>query len=139
MRSPYPWAGRHRSAARQLAALVAAFAVVMWVWRVRPVFRVAVEGSSMIPELAPGDRLVAVRLPVLEVGDIVAVTDPAEPGRILVKRVARLHALTVEVKGDNGAVSRDSRAFGPVSRRQVLGRVVYRYQPRDAAGRLGRR
>ncbi|MGO9558108.1 MAG: S26 family signal peptidase [Acidimicrobiales bacterium] len=139
MPSPYPWAGRGRSAGRALAALAVGFAALSWARRVRPVFRVSVEGTSMIPELAPGDRLLAVKLPVLEAGDIVALTDPAEPSRILVKRVTRLHAVTVEVEGDNGAVSRDSRVFGAVSRRQVLGRVVYRYHPREAAGRLGRR
>jgi len=92
----------------------------------------------MLPALAPGDRLLVVRSPVLEPGDVVALVDPEAPGRILVKRVARLHALEVEVRGDNEQVSRDSRQFGPVSRRDVLGRAVYRYHPPAAAGRLGR-
>lgn len=93
----------------------------------------------MLPELAPGDRLIALRSPVLEPGDIVAVTDPAQPGRILVKRVAGLRAETIEIAGDNAGVSRDSRHFGPVSRRQVLGRVIYRYQPPDAVRSFWRR
>jgi nickel-type superoxide dismutase maturation protease len=92
----------------------------------------------MLPALAAGDRLLVVRSPVLEPGDVVAVLDPEERGRILVKRVTRLHALEVEVRGDNEQVSRDSRRFGPVSRRDVLGRAVYRYHPPAAAGRLGR-
>lgn len=99
----------------------------------RPVFRVVVEGPSMLPELAPGDRLIALRTPVLERGDLVAVRDPEERERILVKRVRRLHATTVEVAGDNAAASRDSRQFGPVARSDVLGRIVYRYHPQEAA------
>lgn len=98
------------------------------------VTRVVVEGPSMLPALAPGERLVVVRLPVLEVGDIVALRDPEQPERVLLKRVSRLEASSVEVRGDNEAVSRDSRAFGRVPRREVLGRVVYRYHPTAAAG-----
>ncbi len=93
----------------------------------------------MLPELAPGDRLVGVRLPVLERGDLVAFEDPEHPGRVLVKRVAALQATSVEVIGDNEAVSRDSRRFGPVPRRRLLGRIVYRYEPPAAAGWLRRR
>jgi nickel-type superoxide dismutase maturation protease len=92
----------------------------------------------MLPALAPGDRLLVVRSPLVEAGDVVALLDPEVPGRILVKRVARLHALEVEVRGDNERVSRDSRHFGAVSRRDLLGRAVYRYHPPAAAGRLAR-
>jgi nickel-type superoxide dismutase maturation protease len=106
---------------------------------VRPVFRVHIDGLSMVPELAPGDRLLAVKLPVLEPGDIVVFADPEEMERYLIKRVTRLHAETIEVEGDNAAASRDSRCFGPISRRQVLGRVLYRYHPAERAGRLARR
>ena len=109
-----------------------------WLRRQRPVFRVVVEGVSMLPELSPGDRLVAVRTPVLEPGDIVAISDPDMPDRVLVKRVSRLGALSIEVSGDNSAASRDSRTFGAVGRREVLGRAVYRYHPPARAGRLRR-
>jgi hypothetical protein len=90
----------------------------------------------MLPSLAPGDGLVALSWPVLEPGDIVALRDPEEADRILVKRVSRLHAETVEVLGDNESASRDSRLFGPVSRRDVLGLVVYRYHPAGSAGMI---
>lgn len=105
-------------------------------WRL--LARVVVEGPSMLPSLAPGDRLVIWRSPVLEEGDVVALTDPEEPGRVLVKRVERLTAEHVEVTGDNAAASRDSRSFGPVPRRLVLGRALYRYSPPGAAGPITR-
>ncbi len=93
----------------------------------------------MVPELAPGDRLVAVRWPVLELGDLVVFRDPELPDRVLVKRVSRLHATSIEVRGDNEGPSRDSREFGPVDRRAVLGRAVYRYHPSARAGSITRR
>lgn len=121
-RSPYPGAGSRRSGRRHPI-----------------VSRLAVDGVSMVPTLAPGDRVVALRWPRLEAGDLVAVVEPDSGGRILVKRVATLMAETIEVIGDNEGASRDSRTIGPISRRDVVGRVVYRYQPREAAGWFRRR
>jgi nickel-type superoxide dismutase maturation protease len=111
---------------------------VVWWRRAQPVTRVTVAGVSMVPELAPGDRLVVVRWPALEPGDVVALRDPGEPGRILVKRVSRLHAATIEVRGDNTGASRDSREIGAISRGDVIGRVVYRYHPPGRAGTIAR-
>lgn len=91
----------------------------------------------MLPALAPGERLLVLRSPVLQEGDIVAFLDPVAPERLLVKRVVRLEAATIEVAGDNPGASRDSRHFGPVPRRLVVGRAIYRYHPAQAAGRLG--
>ena len=86
----------------------------------------------MLPELAPGDGLIAIWSPLLEPGDIVVTVDPDDEARILVKRVVRLRAEAIEVEGDNSAVSRDSRSFGAIPRASVLGRVVYRYRPASA-------
>lgn len=92
----------------------------------------------MTPTLEPGDRLVVVRLGRLRPGDLVALHDPAEPARLLVKRIAALGPAGVEVRGDNEAASRDSRAFGAVQPSGVVGRAVYRYFPPTRAGRLPR-
>lgn len=92
----------------------------------------------MLPALAPGDRLLVLASPVIEEGDIVALTDPEDAGRTLVKRVVALHAKSIEVRGDNEAASRDSRLFGPVPRELVLGRALYRYQPATAVGPVRR-
>jgi nickel-type superoxide dismutase maturation protease len=90
--------------------------------------RVIVEGRSMEPALAPGDRLVVVRARRLRPGDVVAVRDPRYPRRLLVKRVSSAAFDEIVVHGDNAAESTDSRAFGAISRRAVVGRVVHRYQ-----------
>jgi mitochondrial inner membrane protease subunit 1 len=89
----------------------------------------------MEPALAPGDRLLVVRCRPRP-GDVVALPDPRQPARTIVKRVVGVEGDTVTVAGDNAAASTDSRAFGPVPRRSVLGRAIYRYAPRSTAGWL---
>jgi len=106
----------------------------------RSVRRVEVVGRSMAPTFLPGDRLVVLTRPFAPrswpVGTVVAVVDPRDPSRTLVKRVAAVDRTTgrLDVRGDDPGASTDSRAFGPVPSSSVVGRVVYRYAP---AGRTG--
>ncbi len=90
----------------------------------------------MRPALEPGDRLVVVRGCRPRPGQVVAVADPRQPGRVVVKRVADVSGAGVVVLGDNSAASTDSRHFGPVATAAVRGRVVYRYWPESSRGRL---
>ena len=93
--------------------------------------------ESMLPTLRPGDRLLvdprAYRERPPRVGDIVVLVDPEEPSRWLVKRVARVDDPegSIEVRGDAAETARDSRRFGPVPARSVVGRVYRRYFPAD--------
>jgi len=128
--------GRTGAAALAGAALCGAALLV-----VRSLRRVEVTGGSMAPTFLPGDRLVVLAGPFGRpgwpgVGDVVAVADPRDPTRRLVKRVARLDraAGTVDVRGDHAAASTDSRTFGPVPLAAVIGRVVYRYAPPGRTG-----
>lgn len=100
-----------------------------------PVRLVVVEGDSMRPALADGDRLLVVRLRP-RIGDVVALVDPRLPSRTIVKRVVGVRGDRVDVRGDNASASTDSRAFGPVPRSSILGRAVYRYAPTPRAGRV---
>jgi nickel-type superoxide dismutase maturation protease len=99
--------------------------------------RVVVRDESMLPTLRPGDRLLvdprAYRERSPLVGEIVVVVDPEEPSRWLVKRVASVDAAggSIEVRGDAAEVARDSRRFGPVPLRSVVGRAYYCYYPVD--------
>ncbi len=90
----------------------------------------------MTPTLADGERLVVMRLGSPVVGDLVALYDPVEPARLLVKRVVAVLPDGLEVRGDNPAASRDSRMFGPVATSRLIGKVVYRYFPPARAGFL---
>ena len=101
-----------------------------------PVRRVQVHGDSMRPALEPGDRLLVVSLLRPRPGDVVAVVDPRDGRRVMVKRVSSVDGESIEVLGDDPAASTDSRNFGPVDRGLVLGRAVYRYAPEVRRGRL---
>ena len=95
----------------------------------------------MAPTLLPGDRVLVWRglgplRPPVRVGDLVAVADPRDPGRVMVKRVAAVAGREISVLGDNAAASTDSRHFGPVGVAAIRGRVIYRYLPEERRGAL---
>ena len=92
----------------------------------------------MSPTLVPGDRLLVVGTCRVRPGDLVAVRDPRDRERTIVKRVDRVEGDAVTVLGDNPGASTDSRVFGPVDRRDVHGRAIYRYWPEDRRGRITR-
>ena len=90
----------------------------------------------MRPTLEPGDRLVVWSPGKVRAGDLVAVRDPRNPARTVVKRVAAVGGEGVAVVGDNPDASTDSRTFGPVPPGLVRGRVFYRYWPEARRGRI---
>ncbi len=92
-----------------------------------------VAGLSMWPSLAPGDIVVYVRGLEVREGTIVVVDLP-EHG-LIVKRVAAAGGRSLAgfepvpegscfLVGDNRGNSYDSRFFGPIPQRLVVGRVV---------------
>ncbi len=93
-----------------------------------------VVGDSMLPGFHAGDRLLLGPPLWIRPGQVVAVTDPRDPGRLMVKRVHAMSRSLVDVRGDNGSASTDSRQFGSVPRSSVAGRVIYRYAPADRTG-----
>src|SRR4051794_2199134 len=101
--------------------------------------RVAVKGDSMEPALAADDRLLVRRTQRPRRGDVVALRDPRDGARVLVKRVAELNDDGVVVVGENPDASTDSRTFGPVSRASLIRVAVYRYAPLERTTRLRRR
>ena len=104
---------------------------------VRPVRRLEVAGPSMLPALAPGDRLAVVRGRRLRRGDLAVLADPRDSSRLVVKRVVEVDRGGVTVWGDNPAASMDSRHYGPVPPGNVWGRAVYRYSPASRRGPVG--
>ena len=87
----------------------------------------------MRPALQPGDRLLVVRRRARP-GEVVAVRDPRQHDRVMVKRLTSGDRRTVIVHGDRQDASTDSRHFGAVPRRLVVGVAVYRYAPEERKG-----
>ncbi len=103
-----------------------------WLRRFR---RVQVAGDSMRPDFEAGDRLLLGPPLWVRPGQVVAVTDPRDPGRLMVKRV---HAIE-PIVGRRAGRQRDRPAptaasSDPSPARCLAGRVIYRYAP---AGRTG--
>lgn len=101
---------------------------------------VEVRGTSMIPALLPGDRLlveaVTYRRRAPRSGEVVLAADPRQPSRELVKRIGLVDtsSRSAELTGDAPEASTDSRTFGPVSLDKLRWRAVIRCWP---PGRIG--
>jgi phage repressor protein C with HTH and peptisase S24 domain len=93
-----------------------------------------VSGLSMIPTLAPGERLLVRHNGPIVLGDI-AVFEHAN--QFAVKRVLRIEADGVFVQGDNDQVSTDSRSIGLIPFDDVLGTVTYRLWPKPGRIKQG--
>lgn len=80
-----------------------------------------VVGHSMRPTLAPNDVVLACGYIAPSIGSVViAKVD----GREFIKRVESIENGQVRLVGDNYYHSHDSRQFGPVDKRQILGTVI---------------
>jgi nickel-type superoxide dismutase maturation protease len=95
-----------------------------------PLVRVKVAEPSMVPAVRSGDWLIVLRTKRIKPGQMVITRNPDEPDMLLVKRAGHRADGGWWVESDNpyaGAV--DSRRFGPVPDRLVIGRVLARYWP----------
>ncbi len=100
--------------------------------RLLPFGRYQVAGESMTPALSSGERVLVNKAAYWfsrpRVGDVVVVRDPRQPARLLIKRIdGSADGEGYRVLGDNPDASTDSRAFGPIRREQILGKVLFRY------------
>ena len=96
-----------------------------------PLFRTAVEGSSMAPALRQGDWLLACRTKRIRPGQIVLAWHPRRPELLLVKRVAWREDGGWWLASDNAVPgAEDSAHFGPVPPEGIVAVVLVRYWPR---------
>jgi len=93
----------------------------------------------MAPTLAPGDWALAAATNRIGRGDIAVVEHPGRPGYEMVKRVTAEPGDRVGervlgpdeywIEGDHAASSTDSRQFGPVTRVEIVAKVLLIYSP----------
>jgi phage repressor protein C with HTH and peptisase S24 domain len=86
-----------------------------------------VSGLSMVPTLAPNERLLVRYDGPVVLGDLVVFQ---RVSRIDIKRVSRIEVDGIFVVGDNDLVSTDSRTYGLVPHEDVMGTVTYRIWPK---------
>jgi nickel-type superoxide dismutase maturation protease len=88
-----------------------------------------IEGDSMLPTLKSGEVILINPRADLCVGDIVLARHPYKKSVKMVKRIEQI--LPDEryfLIGDNPAASTDSRTFGAVSLKYILGKAVARIE-----------
>lgn len=88
-----------------------------------PLQKFTVFGDSMRPTLKRGDNvLVLCWFFKLEIGDLVAIK---KDGREMIKRVKAIREQEIFVLGDNEKVSLDSRNFGWINKKEMIGKVIW--------------
>lgn len=99
--------------------------LLLLVFRRRRVCRV--DGESMRPALEDGDRVLYVPAGAFSRGDVVLARHPVVTDLLVIKRVEAVGADgRVDLRGDAGVASSDSRGFGPVRLEAIVGRVTCR-------------
>lgn len=85
-----------------------------------------VEGESMLPTFPPGSFILISYIPYLflkpKTKDIVVIK---YRNKLILKRIAKIKAGRFYVEGDNKNKSTDSRAFGWISKSDILATVIY--------------
>lgn len=81
----------------------------------------------MTPTIAAGESVLVNRVAFLfkkpQKEDIIAFHDPRD-GKILIKRITKVEGARCFVQGDNKNHSTDSRVFGMIGRKEIIGKVI---------------
>lgn len=126
-------------------ALVIVIPVRLWI--AQPFI---VHGSSMAPNFQSGDYLiideVTYQFRKPERGDVIVFRYPKDPSEFFIKRIEGLPGETIGnitlaadeyyVLGDNESQSSDSRYWGPVKEKLIIGRAILRLWPISSLGTI---
>lgn len=103
-------------------------------WLIRRRLRMRVTGESMQPILMPGDLVLVDRraytadLP--KPGDVVVARHPHQKNLTIIKRVVAVSEdERLDLRSENSGAGSDSRQFGLIPRRLLIGRVTSRIPP----------
>jgi nickel-type superoxide dismutase maturation protease len=90
--------------------------------------RVKTVGDSMLPTLKDGDEVIVKSTAALQVGDIVVAKHPFRQTPVI-KRITKFSTCgKLFLSGDNPQESTDSRSFGGIPAKDVLGKVICRLE-----------
>jgi nickel-type superoxide dismutase maturation protease len=88
--------------------------------------RFKIIGHSMEPQIESGKKVLVSNIPYWfqtpKINDIVAFKDSL--GKVLIKRIVEISGKKYFVQGDNKDDSYDSRSFGNISKKQIIGKVI---------------
>lgn len=103
--------------------------LLLWLLRKRQRFKVV--GISMTPVLKPGEQVLvdphAYLNSLPEINDVVVAIHPSESNLQIIKRVALVKDDgSCFLQGDNSWESTDSRSFGLIASKQIIGKVTSR-------------
>lgn len=117
------------------------------IWIAQPFI---VHGSSMVPNFENGDYLIIDEISYQfrqpERGEVIVFRYPKSPSQFFIKRIAGLPGENIGnialaddeyfVLGDNSFASSDSRFWGPVKSKLIIGRAILRLWPLTGLGFL---
>lgn len=96
--------------------------------KISPVYKFVIIGESMSPLLRSGATVLVNRWSYLfkkpKVGDVVAAFDPRD-GKVLIKRIIEVKNNQFFIIGDNRKDSIDSRTFGSITKKDLVGKVIF--------------
>lgn len=82
----------------------------------------------MSPTLSAGQIVLVNKLAYFlknpQKGDIVAAKDPRD-GKVLIKRIHQIEGKQYFLRGDNPTHSTDSRSFGMIGKKEIIGKVLF--------------
>lgn len=127
--------------------LALAIVIPIRIWIAQPFI---VQGSSMVPNFHNGDYLIIDEITFQfrppQKGEVIVFRYPKNPSQFYIKRVAGLPGETIKdtalaydeyyVLGDNSSASSDSRFWGPVKEKFIIGRAILRLWPVSGLGFL---
>ena len=104
--------------------------LIMWLLRRRQ--RLKVVGESMLPLLCPGDEVLvdiyAYHKSLPQINEVVVITHPLQQDLAIVKRITAIsERQTYFVVGDNSEASTDSRHWGTIKLKSIIGRVTSKF------------
>ncbi len=86
-----------------------------------------VSGNSMSPTLSDGDAVLIKPVKAAKSGDLILASHPYKSNVKILKRVGEISdSGQMTLIGDNPSESTDSRSFGSISSKHLIGKVVCR-------------